>query len=78
MNRVYCDLPFATSYLYDVFIHLHSVLENLQCLQTFFTHTSNADLKLRGEKYYIGLSIVKYLGHLFSANGMEPDDCGCS
>ena len=73
MNRICRDLPFATSYLDDVLIHSLSVLEHVQNLQTFFTRLSNAGLTLRGEKCYIGLSKVKYLGHLFSAKGMEPD-----
>ena len=73
MNRICRDLPFATSYLDDVLIHSRSVSEHLQHLQTFLTRLSNAGLTLRGEKCYIGLSKVKYLGHLFSAKGMEPD-----
>jgi len=73
MNRICRDLPFATSYLDDVLIHSNSVSEHVQHLNTFFSHISDAGLTLRGEKCSIGLSKVKYLGHLFSAKGMEPD-----
>ena len=42
-------------------------------LQEVFNRILEAGLTLRGQKCKLGLSEVKYLGHVFSAAGMQPD-----
>ena len=73
MDKICHDLPFTTTYLDDLLIHSQTLQEHREHFQTMFECLAKAGLTLRGEKCNIGLIRVKYLGHLFSAKGMEPD-----
>ena len=73
MDRICRDLPFATTYLDDLLIHSRTLQDHREHLHILFERLSRAGLTLRGDKCTIGLTKVKYLGHLFSAKGMEPD-----
>ena len=73
MDSICRDLPFVTTYLDDVLIHSPSIQEHEQHLKTIFGRFKSAGLTLRGSKCNIGVTEVKYLGHVFSEKGMEPD-----
>ena len=73
MDQIFRSLPFVSSYIDDVLIHSSSVREHKEHLQEVFNRISEAGLTLRGQKCKLGLSEVKYLGHVFSAAGMQPD-----
>ena len=73
MNTVCGDLPFVTTYLYDLLVHSTTKEDHLQHLHILFEKMSAAGLTFRGSKCHIGLSHVTYLGHVFSAEGMGPD-----
>ena len=70
MDQIYCDLPFVTAYLDDLLIHSRTLEEHKDHLHILFECLSHTGL---GKKCTIGLTKVKYLGHLFSAKGMEPN-----
>ena len=74
MDKVCRGLPFATTYLDDVLVHSATVEEHKDHLRVLFQRLSSAGLTLRGKKCHIGMTKVTYLGHQFSAAGMEPDD----
>ena len=67
-----CRLP-CTTYLNDVLVHSTSMQEHAEHLRLVCEHLSSAGLTLRGRKCHIGMAKVTYLGHVFSAAGMEPD-----
>lgn len=73
MDTILRDLPFVTTYLDDVLIHSASIEEHERHLKIVFDRLQSAGLTLRGGKCNIGVRQVKYLGHVFSARGMEPD-----
>ena len=73
MDKVCRGLSFVTTYLDDVLVYSATVQEHQQHLELLFQRLSSAGLTLRGGKCHIGLSKVSYLGHRFSADGMEPD-----
>ena len=73
MNTVCADLPFVTTYLDDSLVHSASKDEHVQHLHILFDKMSVAGLTFRGSKCHVGLSQVFYLGHVFSAAGMQPD-----
>ena len=73
MNTIFRDLPFVTTYLDDVLIHSPTTQEHEQHLKIVFERFESARLTLRGSKCNIGVQEVKYLGHVFSQKGMEPD-----
>ena len=73
MDRICRDLPFATTYLDDLLFHSRTLQDHREHLHILFERLSRAGLTLRGDKCTIGLTKVKYLGHLFLAKGMEPD-----
>ena len=73
MNKICRDLPFTTTYLDDLLIHSQTLQDHIQHLHILFDRLSSAGLTLRGDKCNIGLTKVKYLAHMFSAKGMEPD-----
>ena len=73
MDKVCRGLPSTTTYLDDVLVHSASMQENAEHLRLVFEHLASAGLTLRGRKCHIGMAKVNYLGHVFSAVGMEPD-----
>ena len=73
MDKVCRGLPFVTVYLDDVLIHSSTGEEHEAHLHLVFQRLAAAGLTLRGKKCRIGVSRVTYLGHVFSAQGMEPD-----
>ena len=73
MDKVCRGLSFVTTYLDDVLVYSATVQEHQQHVELLFQRLSSAGLTLRGGKCHIGLSKVSYLGHRFSADGMEPD-----
>ena len=74
MDKLFRDLPFVSSYIDDVLIHSPDVSTHSEHLQEVFRRLREAGLTLRGQKCHIGLSQVSYLGHVFSANGVAPDN----
>ena len=73
MDKLFHDLPFVVTYLDDVLIHSCSIDEHKEHLKLVFDRIDAAGLTLHGSKCNIGMYQVKYLGHVFSSNGMEPD-----
>ena len=73
MDILFRDLPFVVTYLDDVLIHSCSIDEHKKHLKLVFDRIDAAGLTLHGSKCNIGMYQVKYLGHVFSSNGMEPD-----
>ena len=73
MDKVCRGLSFTTTYLDDVLVHSASMQEHAEHLRLVFERLASAGLTLRGRKCRIGMAKVNYLGHVFSAAGMEPD-----
>ena len=73
MDKILRSLPFVSTYIDDVLIHSSTVQQHQKHLQAVFQRLKNAGLTLRGRKCHIGMSQVCYLGHVFSATGMTPD-----
>ncbi len=73
MEKVCRWLPFTTTYLDDVPIHSASMQEHAEHLRLIFELLASAGLTLQGGKCHICMARVNYLGHVFSAAGMEPD-----
>ena len=73
MDALFRDLSFVTTYLDDVLIHSRTVEEHKEHLRVVFNRIESAGLTLHGSKCIIGMYQVKYLGHVFSSKGMEPD-----
>ena len=74
MDKVCRGLPFVTTYLDDLLIHSATIEQHKAHLREIFERLQQAGLTLRGKKCRLGLSKVAYLGHIFSADGMSPDD----
>ena len=64
MDRIFRSLPYVSTYI-DVLIHSQSIRYHKAHLQEVFTRLKEAGLTLRGCKCNIGLTEVKYLGHIF-------------
>ena len=73
MNTILRNLPFITTYLDIVLIHSPSIEEHESHLKVVFDRLQSAGLTLCGGKCSIVVCQVRYLGHVFSARGMEPD-----
>lgn len=74
MDKIFRDLPFVSNYIDDLLIHSTDEISHKQHLEEVFHRLQEVGLTLRGEKCRIGLSQVTYLGHVFSASGMTPDE----
>ena len=77
MDTILHHLPFVTTYLDDVLIHSHSIEEHESHLKVVFDRLRSAGLTLCGGKCSIGICQVRYLGHVFSIRGMEPEFLLC-
>ena len=73
MDTLFRDFSFVTTYLDDVLVHSRTAAEHKEHLRTVFSKLESAGLTLNGSKCTIAMYQVKYLGHVFSSNGMEPD-----
>ena len=73
MDEVMRGLPFVSTYIDDVLIYSPDHATHRMHLQQVFQRLSEAGLTLRGRKCHIGMSSVSYLGHVFSGEGMLPD-----
>ena len=73
MDKLFRDLPYVTTYINDVLVHSSSEELHLQHLREVFRRLKAAGLTLRRRKCHIGMTKVPYLGHVFSARGMAPD-----
>ena len=58
----------------DILVHSSEERTHRQHLQEVFDRLREAGLTLRGSKCHSGMSEVSYLGHVFSAQGMRPDE----
>ncbi|KAL5476046.1 hypothetical protein EMCRGX_G025948 [Ephydatia muelleri] len=74
MDKVLRGLNFVTTYLDDVLVHSKTKDEHIKHLNVVFSRLRNAGLTLRGSKCHIGHDKVYYLGHVFSEQGMRPDE----
>ena len=73
MDKIFQGLSFVSIYLDDILIHSPDEEAHKTHLQEVFSRLSEAGVTLRGKKCRIGMMSVTYLGHVFSAKGMEPD-----
>ena len=73
MDKLFRDLPYVTTYIDDVLVHSSSEELHIQHLREVFRRLKAAGLTLRGRKCHMGMTKVPYLGHVFSATGMAPD-----
>ena len=64
----------GTTYIDDVLIHSINREMHKTHLEQVFQRIKEAGLILKGCKCRIGKDEVIYLGHVFSANGMRPDE----
>ena len=59
-------------YLDDIIIYSRSEKEHLEHLEEIFTRLKAAGLKLKLEKCHFFKKHIQYLGHLISADGIQP------
>ena len=59
-------------YLDDIIIYSRSEKEHLEHLEEIFTYLKVAGLKLKLDKSYFYKKHIQYLGHLISAEGIQP------
>ena len=62
----------STAYLDDIIIFSNNELEHLQHLETVFKRLQDAGLKLKESKCDFFRSQIHYLGHMLSAEGIQP------
>ena len=72
MNQVLQGLDFAIAYLDDIVIFSNNKVEHLQHLEAVFKRLQDAGLKLKESKCDFFRSQIHYLGHMLSAEGIQP------
>ena len=63
----------ALIYLDDVLVYSRTFDEHLQHLRLVFNRFREAGLKLKPKKCFFGQKNVKFLGHVISSEGVQPD-----
>ena len=72
INDVLKGCNFAMGYLDDIIIYSRSEKEHLEHLEEIFIRLKAAGLKLKLEKCCFFKKHIQYLGHLVSAEGIQP------
>ena len=72
INDVLKGCNFAMGYLDDIIIYSRSKKEHLEHLEEIFKRLKTAGLKLKLEKCCFFKKHIQYLGHLISADGIQP------
>ena len=72
INDVLKGCNFAMGYLDDIIIYSRSEKEHLEHLKEIFTRLKTAGLKLKLKKCCFFKKHIQYLGHLISADGIQP------
>ena len=72
MNKVLKALKFVMTYLDDIIIFSENKSQNLEHLETVFSHLREARLKMKRSKCDFFKSEIHYLGHLISPEGISP------
>ena len=72
MNKVLDNCPFAMMYLDDIIIFSNTEEEHLAHIEEIFKRLEAADLKMKRSKCDFFKKHIHYLGHLISANGIQP------
>ena len=72
INDVLKGCNFAMGYLDDIIIYSRSEKEHLEHLEEIFTRLKTAGLKLKLKKCCFFKKNIQYLGHLISADGIQP------
>ena len=75
MNDVLRDLINKTCivYIYDIIVWSKDFQTHLVHLQQIFDRLEKANLTLKASKCQFAVKRVKYLGHILSSTGVEPD-----
>ena len=72
INDVLRGCNFAMGYLDDIIIYSRNEKEHLEHLEEIFKRLKAAGLKLKLEKCCFFKKHIQYLGHLISADGIQP------
>ena len=72
INDILKGCNFAMGYLDDIIIYSRSEKEHLEHLEEIFTRLKAAGLKLKLKKCCFFKKHIQYLGHLISADGIQP------
>ena len=72
INDVLKGCNFTKGYLDDIIIYSRSEKEHLEHLEEIFSRLKAAGLKLKLEKCCFFKKHIQYLGHLISAEGIQP------
>ena len=72
MNKVLDNCSFAMMYLDDIIIFSNTEEEHLAHIEEIFRRLEAADLKVKQSKCNFFKKHIHYLGHLISANGIQP------
>ncbi|KFD66844.1 hypothetical protein M514_20988 [Trichuris suis] len=75
MDHVLDGLPFTMVYLDDILVFSRDMAAHHRHLTEVFRRLLYNGLTMRGSKCRIAVSQIHYLGHVFSACGMAPDQC---
>ena len=72
MNKVLDNCSFAMMYLDDIIIFSNTEEEHLAHIEEIFRRLEAADLKMKRSKCDLFKKHIHYLGHLISADGIQP------
>ena len=72
MNKVLDNCPFAMTYLDDIIIFSNTEEEHLAHIEEIFRRLEAADLNMKRSKCDFFKKHIHYLGHLISADGIQP------
>ena len=72
MTGILKDFPFAIAYLDDIIIYSKTPQEHLSHICMVFEKLKSANLSMKKSKCRFFSKEIQYLGHILSANGIQP------
>ena len=73
LNQILEGIPGVVNYIDDILIYASTEEEHDNRLQMVLQKCGAENIKLKKEKCYLKQNSVKYLGHIISSQGMQPD-----
>lgn len=72
-SNIFGDIPGVKIYIDDIIIYAKSLEDHNQILETVLKRARDSGVKFNKEKSKILKSEIKYVGHIFSKDGIKPD-----
>ncbi|GBN32147.1 Retrovirus-related Pol polyprotein from transposon 297 [Araneus ventricosus] len=77
MDNIFEDCPDIDPYFDDIMVYSKNMIDHYEKLKKVFQIARESGLKLNKDMAKIAVSVLQYLGHIISPDGVSPDPKKC-